>query len=264
MAVENHRTRPTAQPGALAGTQPAMSRILGGSQLTGPFSGPKGVANEGCETALCTLSDGSEGCTIGSPPMCVAPSPEEPLYRVLKIYFSGTPAASTFGAPIRGTNNGSSFFNAPIDYLQIWWADILYASGLGNCKTEDLMSSPPNIAGCQETKMPKYKHMTAQEMLEAASDHIPTKPVTPPLFGYSGPSGVLGLRCQCASGYVTRNAFQGDFVCASPAQRSQAAADNDSATIKKRYSTDDSDGVPYGKCGGSWVWRQAIWAITYA
>jgi hypothetical protein len=33
-------------------------------------------------------------------------------------------------------------------------------------------------------------------------------------------------------------------------------SDHDPATIKKRYSKDDSDGVPYGKCGGSRVWHQ--------
>ena len=45
-------------------------------------------------------------------------------------------------------------------------------------------------------------------------------------------------------------------MAALDAKGAAAVIDNDPATIKKRYSKDDSDGVPYGKCGGSWVWRQ--------
>jgi hypothetical protein len=128
------------------------AQVLGGSQLNSSFS--NFTLTEGCTSrfpprpvdrpAACSIPS---TCTIQMcipvaciPQACLAPgvtqadlasfnilgnvpkkdliSPEQAEYNVLKVYFDGTPVASSFG----GTAGA-----APLNYLQIYAADFLYA-----------------------------------------------------------------------------------------------------------------------------------------
>ncbi len=217
----------------------------------------------------CSLSTAPEklGCVSGTGKqrVCSAPpSPEEALYRVLQVFFAGTAPGTAYYGESTGKNTLASFTNAPIDYLQVYWQDILYAGGLANCTFEEIASMPPNTSKCtvamaSHTTTVNGKNLTAQQMLQTAAGYMPTEPIAAPLFAYSPPNPAADTywQCQCLSGYGPRQAFQGDDVCVTPAQQSQAATDNNPTTIKSRYKTNATDGVAYGVCKSPCVWRQA-------
>jgi hypothetical protein len=128
------------------------SQVLGGSQFNSPFSNL--TLQEGCTSTFPpNAADTPSACSIPPactetaclpvaciPQACLAPgvtpadltsykkfsdvppkdliSPEQAAYNVLKVYFDGTPAAFFFG----GTPG-----TAPLNYLQIYAADIQYA-----------------------------------------------------------------------------------------------------------------------------------------
>jgi hypothetical protein len=249
------------------------ARMLGGSQFGKSFSSPQNMAVEDCpmgtRLGTCALSSTPPvpGCVVGTvhSTTCVAmPSPEQALFNILQVYFAGTmPGGSYYGEATGYNSSSASFTGAPIDYLQIYWQDILYAEGLTGCSYTALMSAPANTSGCavsmaSHTTLVNGKLVTAQDLLNTASGYIPTRPVTLPLFGYSFPTPPGPWLCRCNSGYGLRQAFQGDDVCVDPAQQAQAVSDNKAATIKSRYKINASDlGISYGTCIKGYVWRQA-------
>jgi hypothetical protein len=134
------------------------AQILGGAQFNTSFSNDP--VGEGClsafppdatdTTAQCKMDQqalnppcNAAGCQPTSciPMACLAPgktppsgqfknvpandliSPEQAEYNVLYVYFYNTPAASFFG----GINNSS-----PLNYMQIYSSDILYAEAQVN------------------------------------------------------------------------------------------------------------------------------------
>ncbi len=226
-----------------------VARMLGGLQFAQQFSdqtigasGHSPMQYEGCQD----LKDLK--CTM---------TPEQALRNVLQAYFQGTVGATLFGTG--STMNGTEIVkDAPIDYLQIWDADILYAAGLRSCTTPanlpQLMSQPP-IKG----KPPKCHEnitATAQDLLDLASWAIlnyTQEPVTYP-------------KCGCPPAYpVPRNAFLGDAVCVTQTEQTQAATDNNIALKPpgmSNYSTDYTappvppyteltQSIPYGICRSS-------------
>jgi hypothetical protein len=79
---------------------------------------------------------------------------------------------------------------------------------------------------------------------------LPTVPTLPT------PSGTIGdANVPCLMGYVWRQAYSGDYVCVTPDQRSQAAADNAAASGRIQ-----SGGGAYGQytCQQGYVWRQVV------
>jgi hypothetical protein len=79
---------------------------------------------------------------------------------------------------------------------------------------------------------------------------LPTVPTLPT------PSGTIGLPgVPCLMSYVWRQAYAGDYVCVTPGQRSQAAADN--AAAQGRIQ---AGGGAYGQytCQQGYVWRQVV------
>jgi hypothetical protein len=76
------------------------SRILGGAQ---------------CSTSVAN-SPGTEGGTTADP----TPTPDQALYNVLGDFFSGTPVGGGYFGGEHGT--------APLNYLQLYFQDILYAT----------------------------------------------------------------------------------------------------------------------------------------
>jgi hypothetical protein len=95
----------------LPGTTNIVSRVLGGLQIGAPGGGA--IITQNPDTTGCNLRGG--GCTNISP--------EQAIYNVLTAFFDGTPL---------GTNYGSSQVivssNYPLNYLQVYDADVLYAN----------------------------------------------------------------------------------------------------------------------------------------
>jgi hypothetical protein len=70
------------------------------------------------------------------------------------------------------------------------------------------------------------------------------------------PTGTIGdPNVPCLQGYVWRKAYSGDYVCVTPANRTQAAADNAAALSRVQ-----SGGGAYGTytCVQGYVWRQVV------
>ncbi|HEY1617708.1 MAG TPA: hypothetical protein VGG25_08825 [Streptosporangiaceae bacterium] len=93
--------------------------------------------------------------------------------------------------------------------------------------------------------------------------HIPHTVISalPHLLGQTvtaipSPSGTIGdPGVPCLQGYVWRQAYSGDYVCVTPATRSQAAADNAAAVSRVQQG-----GGAYGQytCQQGYVWRQVV------
>jgi hypothetical protein len=163
----------------------AATRILGGAQFNTRFS--LFAVQEGCTSTFPpTAADKPAGCTIGTwatqgvvpvsciPMACLAPgvtmsalekvftefkqvpasdliSPEQAAYNVLELYFNGTPAATFFG----GITGGE-----PLNYLQIYYEDIQYATNNA--------SKPAKVVETGGTTVSE----TAQSMLNLASTKL--------------------------------------------------------------------------------------------
>jgi hypothetical protein len=70
------------------------------------------------------------------------------------------------------------------------------------------------------------------------------------------PTGTIGdPGVPCLQGYVWRQAYSGDYVCVSPATRTEAATDNAAAVSRVQ-----SGGGAYGQytCVQGYVWRQVV------
>jgi hypothetical protein len=223
----------------LPGSPALVSRMLGGLQLAKSFS----------------LQPAYEGCLTVSGTCTPTPTSEQALLKVLAAFFAGISAGFDYGAST--TKNGSAIVaNAPINYLQIYDDDFLYAAGLSGCSDAQLMSQPPpkGKLGCQVTMTATVVHdsknMTAQDLLNLASQQI---------LGSTEEAVILPPPC-CPAFYVPRGAFQGDSVCVLSSERSQVLADN--AAAAANYATNYTSttivpNVPYGICKLSLQYRQA-------
>jgi hypothetical protein len=82
--------------------------------------------------------------------------------------------------------------------------------------------------------------------------HLPITIVT----AIPSPTGTIGdPGVPCLQGYVWRHAYSGDYVCVTPATRTQASADNAAALSRVQ-----SGGGAYGQytCVQGYVWRQVV------
>ena len=82
--------------------------------------------------------------------------------------------------------------------------------------------------------------------------HLPITIVT----AIPSPTGTIGdPGVPCLQGYVWRKAYSGDYVCVTPATRTEAATDNAAAVSRVQ-----SGGGAYGKytCVQGYVWRQVV------
>lgn len=232
------------QPGGSIGI-PLASRILGGLQFNHAASTPKTTAKQGCPEL-----EASEGycnpLVPGSEPYPI--TPEQAIRNTLKVFFAGTSGdgATAFGAPSTINNNdfGVPIKDAPINYLQIWAPDILYAAG--GCALSSVLTNP---GGCNTGT-------STRDVLVNASKYIPTtKPVALPLFGYDKCSN---KKPSCKSGYYPRGAFDGDLVCVSKTDKKQADTESEPTTYVPNFALDASkSNVAYGRCKSGFVWRQA-------
>jgi hypothetical protein len=138
----------------LPGYSFSMSRTLGGAQFAHSFSSPPlaQIEQVGCPhpSGDCTGSDGTTSSF----------TPSEALQNVLSItFFPGTAVAPEFCSysfpKIYGCGAASvDYFNwmysdAPLNYLQVFDSDILYASGLSNCSFSEIAASAASPGACQ-------------------------------------------------------------------------------------------------------------------
>ena len=182
---------------------PASAQILGGEQFNTTFS--MATLMEGCTSTFPpNASDTPAGCSIPSscttngclpvaciPQACLAPGvtpaslasyntyskvpaadlipPEQAEYNVLNVYFNGTAVASSFGGT-QGT--------APLNYLQIYYPDIQYATANVNAPAQIVETSGALIS------------TTAQHLLNLASQALATI-AEPPLLPAINPGGIV-------------------------------------------------------------------------
>ena len=86
--------------------------------------------------------------------------------------------------------------------------------------------------------------------------HTPVFWKLPVVTSLPAPSGTIGdPGVPCLMGYVWRQAYSGDYVCVTPDQRTQAAADNAAANTRIAAA-----GGAYGQytCQQGYVWRQVV------
>ena len=133
----------------LPGTPFPMSRMLGGLQFSHTFSNRSDILAEGCP---------DYGPGNLTPPTCNNLTPGEGLQNVLSIsFFPGTPVAPLFcpyttdsgtygcgSTTFDDSNVGGNFdySDAPMNFLEIYDNDVLYASGLRNCNMLEITGNP--------------------------------------------------------------------------------------------------------------------------
>jgi hypothetical protein len=166
---------------ALPGTPYNMSQILGGLQFNKSFSLTGTVQATGCPDYTPSNQ---------MPATCVGLTPAEGLENVLSIsYFPGTAVGpffcadtdvSTYGCATASVTHGNfQYTNAPMNFLQVYDVDIIYALGLSQCSMLQITGRPastgvaakaPNTSGCAAQSPPDAP--TAQAELTLASQKL--------------------------------------------------------------------------------------------
>jgi hypothetical protein len=173
---------------------------------------------------------------------------------------------------ITGLQGTTTYTNAPINYLQLYWDDFTYAAGiqisnfytidstLPQCTLDQFMGGDPSIISTCTVPASQMASRTvttangsvlsAQELLNLANAQMLGTTSEP-----AEPRSGSGYACE--PDYVWRSAFEGDFVCVTLSEFFQVLADN--LTAPTRYLVNDTEpgGVPYGWCAAGYLWRQA-------
>ena len=120
--------------------------------------------------------------------------------------------------------------------------------------TSTLSSTPLPAATVPTVPLPLASSLLSDDKIQLPPGllHLllPTTPPTP------GPSGTIGdPNTPCLQGYVWRQAYKGDYVCVTTANRTEAADDNAAASSRVNPA-----GGPYGAktCLQGYVWRQVV------
>jgi hypothetical protein len=121
----------------LPGATNFLSRVLGGLQFVGGFS--TDTLGEGCNE-------------LGGCPTNYPMSPEQAFYNVMEVFFDGTSVGGAYGTK-------DSFGTLPLNYLQIYSVDVLYANA--NSAETNIVDGFGNTV-----------HMTAQSELAGVSAQI--------------------------------------------------------------------------------------------
>jgi hypothetical protein len=112
-----------------------LSRMLAGMQFSHSFSLAADLLPEGCPDY--------SAITNPNPADCSALTPAEGLENVLqRSYFIGTKAGPLFGALPSVTYANWVYQDAPMNFLEIYNTDVLYASGLSNCNMLKIAGNP--------------------------------------------------------------------------------------------------------------------------
>jgi hypothetical protein len=148
--------------------------MLGGLQMAKSFSSVKPVGNDSTIMQL-------EGCPTYPKIKCVGLLPSEGFNHVLSdSFFPGTRVAGAYGDLQNVAPGNFSYSDAPINFLQIYSDDILYADRLGNCSMVQITGSPafsvpPRPGDCRLTPASPFLYYDARKAeagLEAASVNL--------------------------------------------------------------------------------------------
>ena len=161
----------------IRGTPFRMSRILGGVQFSRTFSKHSDIQSEGCPDY--TLVDNNA---------CPGLTPGEGLQNVLSIsYFPGTVVGpsfcpitdiGTYGCASTSVDDGGGvegnfvYRNAPMNFLQIYDDDVIYASGLSGCTMAEITGNPVNNVPPTCVASPTTDVATTQGELNLASQKL--------------------------------------------------------------------------------------------
>jgi hypothetical protein len=107
----------------LTGSTTVLSHMYGGLQFSGAVSIPN--SKEGCSIGANAVSAGK--CT-----------PEQSMFDVLQLIFRGTPVAGKYGEST--SNADPAFKDAPLNFLQVYAKDFLYAADMDDCSDAELMT----------------------------------------------------------------------------------------------------------------------------
>lgn len=157
----------------LPGTDLPVSRILGGLQFDQPFSVSTSIEFEGCPDY-----------TPKYPDACGSLKPSEGLANLLAIdYFPGTSVGPSFCpyttdsgtytcAPTSVDFNHSIYSDAPMNFLEVYDSDIVYAQGLSQCKMDEITGNP--LKGVKPSCTPDLTLdvKRAEQELELASEKL--------------------------------------------------------------------------------------------
>jgi hypothetical protein len=155
-----------------ASTKDSAAPVLGGLQFGKSFSSLKPQGKDSNDMQL-------EGCPT-YPTTCDGLTPAEGLTYVLSLgFFPGTFYAPTYGASQTVVRGHFDYTDAPMNFMQIYSDDILYAEGLSKCPIVKITGSPafgkkPNTSKCALTSTdPSYADsQNTDEELEDASVYL--------------------------------------------------------------------------------------------
>jgi hypothetical protein len=147
----------------LPGTKYDMSQIMGGIQFATAFSPAANLQLEGCPTY---------------PTVCAGLTPSAGLRYVMELsYFDGTDGGPVWGSSVEVSHGNFQYYNAPMNYLEVYDTDIVYASGLTGCSFEAIAgnpakSIPPDVTACEvQPTSPTFGDVqTTQEELQLSND----------------------------------------------------------------------------------------------
>jgi hypothetical protein len=142
----------------LQGTPYSMSRMLGGIQFSHSFSS-SGMNANGSTDGSTDLE--AEGCPTFPATLCPNLTPAQGFFNVMQDSFlAGTATGPLFGASNSVTYGNWSYKNAPMNFLEVYNTDIIYASGLAGCSMQQIAGSPaspanpvaipPDVSACIE------------------------------------------------------------------------------------------------------------------
>lgn len=152
---------------------------------------------------------------------------------------TGTSSTGSGAGSSAGTGTGAGAGTAPGKVV---------ATGTGTSTATGTITSN----GGQTTTGTTSAGIHLPHVVISALPHVLTQTVT----AIPGPSGTIGdPGVPCLQGYVWRQAYSGDYVCVTPATRTQAAADNAAAVSRVQQG-----GGAYGQytCQQGYVWRQVV------
>jgi hypothetical protein len=157
-------------------TQLPVSRVLGGLQFNNSFSSEKNHNG----TPYTDLD--WEGCAVENPDggSCGITA-EQGLYNVLQIYFDGTDAGPFYGVSAGVTPDADAgtlfeFSDAPMNYVQVYDTDIIYANGMGGCRNLSDIFNDTHSCAVLVSSMPTISidggSYTAQGLLTLVNQQI--------------------------------------------------------------------------------------------
>jgi len=171
-----------------------LRRVLGGLQFAHSFS------DNTLDKRLGNSDMQAEGCPY-YPVLCTLPpflTPASALKNVLELsFFPGTAIAPDYGRSATVKHGNWEYANAPMNFVQIYDTDFLYAKGLSGCQLWEITADPaidttPDLSACQappgsfeaeDARKTENELKLANEQLLSIAEpaYLPPGPPKPPI-----------------------------------------------------------------------------------